>query len=55
MTLTGMAAVAGIIEDQVAEIVRISVETVNGLNPAPVTENAVRGFTLAACRGQRPQ
>ncbi|MEF2549213.1 maleylacetate reductase [Aurantimonas sp. E1-2-R+4] len=45
----------GITEQQVAEIVRITVETDNGLNPGPVTEDAVRRITLAALRGDRPQ
>lgn len=45
----------GIGEAQVDDIVRITVETDNGLNPGPVTQDAVRGITLAALRGQAPQ
>ena len=44
----------GITEVQVEEIARITVETDNGLNPGPVTVDAVRAITMAALRGERP-
>lgn len=44
----------GIRDDQVAEIARITVETDNGLNPGPVTREAVAGITRAALDGRRP-
>jgi alcohol dehydrogenase class IV len=44
----------GIQESDIDEIVRITVETDNGLNPCPVTTEAVRGVTLAAYAGKRP-
>ncbi|WAP66906.1 maleylacetate reductase [Jiella pelagia] len=53
--LPNSLSAVGITKDQVAEIVRITVETDNGLNPAPVTEDAVRRITLAALYGERPQ
>lgn len=45
----------GIGEDDVPEIARITVETDNGLNPGPVTEEAVTQITLAALHGERPR
>jgi maleylacetate reductase len=50
---TSLAAV-GIIEAHVDEVSRITVETDNGLNPGPVTAEAVREIMLAALRGERP-
>jgi maleylacetate reductase len=44
----------GIKESDVDEIARITVEIDNGLNPGPVTFEAVRGITLAALSGKRP-
>lgn len=44
----------GIEEADVERIVQITVETDNGLNPGPVTLEAVRAITLAALRGERP-
>jgi maleylacetate reductase len=45
----------GIGESDVAEIARITVETDNGLNPGPVTEEAVTRITRAALDGERPR
>ena len=47
--------VVGIGESDVAEIARITVETDNGLNPGPVTAEAVTQITLAALNGDRPR
>lgn len=44
----------GITADHVDEIARITVETDNGLNPAPVTLSAVADITRAALDGRRP-
>ncbi len=44
----------GIEEDHLERIVRITVETDNGLNPGPVTDDAVTEIAWAAFRGERP-
>jgi alcohol dehydrogenase class IV len=44
----------GIRESDIDEIVRITVETDNGLNPGPVTFESVRGVTVNAFAGKRP-
>lgn len=51
---TSLSAV-GIGESQIDEIARITVETDNGLNPAPVTRDAVARIAMAALEGNRPQ
>lgn len=48
-------AEVGVEAGHVEEIVRITVETDDGLNPGPVTTEAVRGIVLAALRGERPR
>ncbi|MCA8933286.1 MAG: maleylacetate reductase [Rhodospirillaceae bacterium] len=48
-------AEVGISEDDVERIAAITVETDNGLNPGPVTAEAVREITLAALHGVRPE
>jgi alcohol dehydrogenase class IV len=45
---------AGITDEDVERIVAITVETDNGLNPGPVTTEAVRGIVNAALAGERP-
>jgi maleylacetate reductase len=44
----------GIGEAQLSEIVRITVQTDNGLNPGPVTEGSVSGILRAALAGTCP-
>lgn len=44
----------GVGEKDVDRIVAITVETDNGLNPGPVTPEAVRGIVEAALAGKRP-
>lgn len=50
---TGLESV-GIRDEQIADIARITVETDNGLNPGPVTQEAVEEITRAAYFGERP-
>ncbi len=45
---------AGIKDSDIDRIVTITVETDNGLNPAPVTAETVRAVVLAAFEGARP-
>jgi alcohol dehydrogenase class IV len=45
----------GIRENDVERIARITVETDNGMNPGPVTVEAVAAITHAALRGERPR
>lgn len=44
----------GIVEEHLPEIARITVETDNGLNPGPVTTQAVSEIVRAAIEGRRP-
>lgn len=53
--LPNRLSAVGIDDTHVDEIVRITVETDNGLNPGPVTTDAVRRITLAALHGERPE
>ncbi|MCF8482919.1 MAG: maleylacetate reductase [Rhodospirillum sp.] len=46
---------AGITERDIERIIAITVETDNGLNPGPVTSEAVREIVLAAFTGTRPE
>lgn len=45
----------GITAGQVSDIARITVETDNGDNPAPVTQAAIEAITHAALEGRRPE
>lgn len=44
----------GVAQGDIERVVAITVETDNGLNPAPVTQEATRGLVEAVSRGERP-